>query len=136
MRLTDLYPEKYPAADGYMTRERLDAGHAESLRFSLDEAGADCRAIITNSPHNTEEATAIVRNLVALAEDGRIDFAAACLRTFGATRKGESPFSIGHLSSARLPVVGALGGSRGAREVPSTPMPGTSGEKSRRAARP
>jgi hypothetical protein len=28
--------------------------------------GADCTAIITNTPHNTDEACAIVRNLVAL----------------------------------------------------------------------
>jgi hypothetical protein len=38
VRLTDLYP-RHPAADGYVTRELLDAGHAESLRFSLEQSG-------------------------------------------------------------------------------------------------
>jgi hypothetical protein len=88
VRLSDLYPEKYPAADGYLTRELLDAGHAESLRFSLELAGSHCRAIITNSPHNTEEATAIVKNLVALAEDGRIDFAAMLFKNIWGDEKG------------------------------------------------
>jgi hypothetical protein len=88
VKLADLYPEKYPAADGYLMREPLDAGHVESLRFSLEQAGANCRAIITNSPHNTEEATAIVKNLVALAEEGRIDFAAALFKSFWGDEKG------------------------------------------------
>jgi hypothetical protein len=88
VRLSDLYPEKYPTADGYLTHELLDAGYMESLRFSLDEAGANCRAIITNSPHNTEEATAIVKNLVALAEEGRIDFAAALFKNIWGDEKG------------------------------------------------
>jgi hypothetical protein len=88
MRLTDLYPEKYPTADGYVTHELLDAGHVESLRFALAQAGSNCRAIITNSPHNTEEATAIVKNLVALAEEGRIDFAAALFKNIWGDEKG------------------------------------------------
>lgn len=92
VRLTDLYPEKHPTADGYMTRELLDAGHAGSLRFSLEQVGAHCRAIITNSPHNTEEATAIVKNLVALAEEGRIDFAAALFKSFWGDEKGRIAF--------------------------------------------
>jgi hypothetical protein len=88
VRLTDLYPDKHSTADGYLTRELLDAGHMESLRFSLDLAGGNCRAIVTNSPHNTEEATAIVRNLVALAEEGRIDFAAALFKNIWGDEKG------------------------------------------------
>ena len=75
-----------------MTGEPLDARHAESLRFSLDEAGADCRAIITNSPHNTEEATAIVRNVIALAEDGRIEFAAMLFKNIWGDEKGRISF--------------------------------------------
>ena len=51
VRLSDLYVEKYPAADGYLTREWLDAGHGEFLRFSLEQAGPECSAVITNSPH-------------------------------------------------------------------------------------
>jgi hypothetical protein len=92
VRLTDLYPEQHPGADGYLTCEMLDAGHMESLRFSLELAGADCRAIITNSPHNTEEARAIVKNLVALAEEGRIDFAAALFKSFWGDEKGRIAF--------------------------------------------
>jgi hypothetical protein len=92
VRLSDLYPEKYSAADGYLTRELLDAGHVESLRFSLEQAGANCRAIITNSPHNTEEATAIVKNAIALAEDGRIEFAAMLFKNIWGDEKGRVSF--------------------------------------------
>jgi hypothetical protein len=92
VRLTDLYPEKYPPADGYLTRELLDAGHTESLRFSLEQAGSNCRAIITNSPHNTEEATDIIKNLVALVEEGRIDFTAALFKSFWGDEKGRISF--------------------------------------------
>jgi hypothetical protein len=88
VRLTDLYPDKHSTTDGYLTRELLDAGHMESLRFSLDLASGNCRAIVTNSPHNTEEATAIVGNLVALAEEGRIDFAAALFKNIWGDEKG------------------------------------------------
>jgi hypothetical protein len=51
-------------------------------------ACGNCRAILTNSPHNTEEATAIVRNLVALAEEGRIDFATALFKNIWGDEKG------------------------------------------------
>jgi hypothetical protein len=88
VRLTDLYPEKYPAADGYLTRELLDACHTESLHSSLEQAGQNCRAIITNSPHNTEEATAIVRNVIALVEDGCIEFAAMLFKNIWGDEKG------------------------------------------------
>jgi hypothetical protein len=54
----------------------------------LEQAGTNCRAIITNSLHNTEEATAIVENLVALAEEGRIDFAAALFKSFWGDERG------------------------------------------------
>lgn len=86
--LSDLYPEQHPSADGYLTREMLDAGHMESLRFALERAGPNCRAIITNSPHNTEEAMAIVRNLVALAEEGRIRFAVALFKNIWGDEPG------------------------------------------------
>ena len=35
VRLTDLYPELYPAADGYVTGQALDASEAAHLRLSL-----------------------------------------------------------------------------------------------------
>ena len=92
VRLADLYPEKYPTADRYVTRELLDAGHAASLRFSLELAGANCRAIITNSPHDTRAAMAIVKNLIALAEEGRIDFAAALFRSIWGVEPGRLPY--------------------------------------------
>ena len=64
VRLSDLYPERYPTSDGYVTSQPLDASEAEPLRYALELAGADCTAIITNTPHNTDEACAIVRSLV------------------------------------------------------------------------
>jgi hypothetical protein len=68
VRLTDLYPDMYPAADGYVTNQPLDASEPEDLKYAFELAGADCTAIITNTPHNTDEACAIVRNLVALVK--------------------------------------------------------------------
>jgi hypothetical protein len=92
VRLTDLYPERHSTAEGYVTHELLDAGHAESLRFSLELAGPHCRAIITNSPHNTEDAMDIVKNLIALVEEGRLDFATALFRSIWGAEPGRLPF--------------------------------------------
>src|SRR3984957_16642891 len=52
VRLTDLYPERYVAADGYVTSQPLDASELEHLRCALELAGPDCTAIMTNTPHN------------------------------------------------------------------------------------
>ena len=54
VRLSDLYPEKYPAAEGYVTSQPLDASEPGRLRHALELAGPDCTAIITNTPHNTD----------------------------------------------------------------------------------
>ena len=35
VRLSDLYPEMYAAADGYVTRQPLDAAKPEHLRYAL-----------------------------------------------------------------------------------------------------
>jgi hypothetical protein len=61
VRLSDLYPELYPAADGHVTHQPLDASEAEHLGNALELAGAACSAIITNTPHNTKEACASSR---------------------------------------------------------------------------
>ena len=66
VRSTDLYPKMYPAADGYVTRQALDASDPQHLKYAFELAGAGCTAIITNTPHKTDEACAIVRNLDAL----------------------------------------------------------------------
>jgi hypothetical protein len=54
VRLSDLYPERYPEADGDVTTEPLDAAQPEQLRCAFELAGAVCTAIITNTPHNNE----------------------------------------------------------------------------------
>src|SRR5580692_8733868 len=77
VRLSDLYPDKYPGADGYVTKHSLDASDPEHLANSLELAGPDCTAIVTSSPHRTDETCAIVRKLIALAEDQHIEFVAA-----------------------------------------------------------
>jgi hypothetical protein len=51
VRLTDLYPEMYLAADGYLPAQALDASDVERLRYAFELAGADCTAIVTNTPH-------------------------------------------------------------------------------------
>ena len=103
LRLSDLYYEKYPGADGYVTHELLDAGHMESLRFALELAGANCRSVLTNSPHETSAAMAIVKNLVALVEEGRIDVVAMLFKNIWGDEKGrfalfDRPAFIGEIA--------------------------------------
>jgi hypothetical protein len=88
VRLSDLYPEKYAAADGYVASQPLDASDPERLHEALDLAGPECAAVITNTPHGTNEACAIVRNLIDLVEGQRIDFAAALFRSIWGAEPG------------------------------------------------
>ena len=88
VRLSDLYPDKYPGVDGYVTRQSLDASDSEHLQYALELAGADCTAIITNTPHNTDEACAIVRNLISLVEAQQVDFVAALFRAIWGAEPG------------------------------------------------
>jgi hypothetical protein len=92
VRLSDLYPDKYSGADGYVTSRALDASDSKHLQYALELAGADCTAVITNTPHNTDEACAIVRNLVALAEGQRVDFVAALFRAIWGAEPGRLPY--------------------------------------------
>jgi hypothetical protein len=88
VRLSDLYPERYRGAAGYVTSQPLDASEPEHLKCALELAGADCTAIITNTPHNTDEACAIVSNLVALVEGQKVEFAAALFRSIWGAEPG------------------------------------------------
>jgi hypothetical protein len=88
VRLSDLYPERHPEADGYVTSQPLDATEAEHLQYAFALAGPDCDAIITNTPHNTGEACAIVRNLVALVEGQHVEFVATLFRSIWAAEPG------------------------------------------------
>ena len=92
VRLTDLYPDMYPAADGYATSQPLAAADPEHLKYAFEVAGAGSTAIITNTPHNTDEACAIVRNLVALVEGQHIEFAAALFRSIWGAEPGRLPY--------------------------------------------
>jgi hypothetical protein len=62
------------------------------LRFAFELAGADCTAVITNTPHNTKEACAIVKNLIALVEEQRVDFVAALFRSIWGAEPGRLPY--------------------------------------------
>jgi hypothetical protein len=53
---------------------------------------SSCTAIITNTPHNTDEACAIVRNLVALVEAQQVDFVAALFRAIWGAEPGRLPY--------------------------------------------
>ena len=88
VKLSDLYPDKYPGADGYVTNQSLDAAEADHLRCAFGLAGRDCTAIITNTPHNTDEACAIVRNLIALVEAQHVNFVAALFRSIWGAEPG------------------------------------------------
>jgi hypothetical protein len=92
VRLTDLYPEMYQGTEGYVASHPLDASDPEQLHQALELAGLDCTAVITNTPHDTNEACAIVRNLIALVEGQRIDFAAALFRSIWGAEPGRLPF--------------------------------------------
>jgi hypothetical protein len=88
VRLSDLYPERYPTSDGYITSHPLDASEAEPLSYALELAGEACTAIITNTPHNTHEACAIVENLIALVERQHVEFAATLFRSIWGAEVG------------------------------------------------
>jgi hypothetical protein len=92
VRLSDLYPEMYPTADGYVTSQPLDASDPEDLKYAFEVAGAGCTAIITNTPHNTDEACAIVGNLIALVEEQHVEFAAALFRSIWGAEPGRLPY--------------------------------------------
>jgi hypothetical protein len=92
VRLSDLYPERYPTSGGYVTSQPLDASKPEDLRNAFELAGPDCTAIITNTPHNTDEACAIVRNLVALVEGQHVEFVAALFRSIWGAEPGRLPY--------------------------------------------
>ena len=92
VRLSDLYPDKYQGADGYVTSQPLDASELGHLQYALELAGADCTAIITNTPHNTDEACAIVRNLISLVEGQQVDFVAALFRSIWGAEPGRLPY--------------------------------------------
>ena len=92
VRLSDLYPEMYPTAEGYVTSQPLDASDPEDLKYAFEVAGAGCTAIITNTPHNTDEACAIVGNLIALVEEQHVEFAAALFRSIWGAEPGRLPY--------------------------------------------
>ncbi len=92
MRLIDLYSDMYPAADSCVTSQPLDASDPEHLKCAFELAGADCTAIITNTPHNADEACAIVRNLIALVEGQHVEFAAALFRSIWGAEPGRLPY--------------------------------------------
>ena len=109
VRLSDLYPERHPEADGYVTSQPLDASEPEHLRNAFELAGPACTAIITNTPHNTAEACAIVRNLVALAEGNRSNLSPPCSDRSGALSQDDCHISTGGPSSGKSFDVGVLG---------------------------
>jgi hypothetical protein len=88
VRLSDLYTEMYAAADGYVTRQPLDASQPKYLKYAFELAGASCSAIITNTPHNTREACAITENLIDLVESQHLDFVAALFRSIWGAEPG------------------------------------------------
>ena len=136
VKLSDLYPDMYPAAEGYVTSQPPDASDPEHLKYAFELAGAGCTAIITNTPHNTAEACAVVRNLIALVEGQQVEFVAACSDRSGALSPGGSPFSADRHSTAKYFAAGVLGGLRGPKRVQCTRTRGTSGGTRPGAARP
>jgi hypothetical protein len=71
-----------------VTSEPLDASEPEHLWLLFELSGSDCTAIITDTPHNTDEACAIVRNLVALVEGQHVEFVPALFRSIWGAEPG------------------------------------------------
>jgi hypothetical protein len=92
VRLSDLYPEMYPTAAGYVTDQALDASDPEHLKYAFELAGAYCTSVITNTPHNTREARAIVQNLIALVEGQHVEFVATLFRSIWGAEPGRLPY--------------------------------------------
>jgi hypothetical protein len=92
VRLSDLYPEMYPTADGYVTREPFDTSDPQHLKHALGLAAAGCTAIVTNTPHNALEACAIVNNLIALVEEQHVELVATLFRSIWGAEPGRLPY--------------------------------------------
>jgi hypothetical protein len=92
VRLSDLYPEMYGAANGYVTRQPLDASEPEHLRYAFELAGASCTAIVTNTPHKTKEACTIVKNRIDLVEGQDLEFVAVLFRSIWGAEPGRLPY--------------------------------------------
>ena len=135
MRLSDLYPDKYPGADGYVTSQPLDASDPEHLQYALELAGADCTAIITNTPHNTDEACAIVRNLIALVEGQHVEFVAALFRSIWGAEPGRLPYLNRPSFFGEILCCWRPRWIAGIKEARCTLTRGTSGGRSHGAAR-
>ena len=85
MRFSDLYPERYPTADGYVASQPPPMPPKPNTCIMLAIWRAPTApAIITN----TDEACAIVRNLVALVEGQQVDFVAALFRSIWGAEPG------------------------------------------------
>ena len=69
----------------------LDASEPEQLQHAFELAGG-CTAIVTNTPHNTKEASAVVENLIALVEEQRVELAAALFRSIWGAEPGRLPY--------------------------------------------
>ena len=117
VRLSDLYPERHPEADGYVTREPLDASEPEQLRHAFELAG-ECAAIVTNTPHNANAACAIVENLIALVEEQRVEFDAALFRSIWGGRAGAVALSQPAVFLRRNPLLLASSVDRGESRKP------------------
>jgi DNA (cytosine-5)-methyltransferase 1 len=92
--LSDLIRSATPATTpGLMSRTgAIDAADPEALRYALELAGPQCTAVITNTPYDRDIAPVIVKNLIALVEQGRLDFAAALFKSDWDNRKGRLGF--------------------------------------------
>jgi hypothetical protein len=75
-----------------VTSEPVDASEPEHLPLVFELSHSNCTAIITNTPHNTDEACAIVRNLIALVEAQQVDFVAALFRAIWGAEPGRLPY--------------------------------------------
>jgi hypothetical protein len=62
------------------------------LQHAFGLAGTGCTAIVTNTPRNTQEACAIVKNLIALVEKLHLEFVGALFRSIWGAEPGRLPY--------------------------------------------
>ena len=86
--------DEAPLTDLALAQALKKLRYVEGGRFIIGEMRIffDDRAIITNTPHNTDEACAIVRNLISLVEGQQVAFVAALFRSIWGAEPGRLPY--------------------------------------------
>ena len=135
VRLSDLYPELYPTADGYLTREPLDASACRTSEACFRVGGRGLQGDHhQHTPQNERGVRDRRERYRACGEGRQLDLSRRCSDRSGELSRAGCFISTGRPSTAIFFAVGGPGGSRGAKEVRCMLTRGMSG--GRRQVRP